>query len=75
MVEGLVVGTTVKFVRGNVALAPAAGLTAGEALDTLDDVDGKTKNKFDLDVGIMMDMQKVRTARRSKISHRRSLQK
>jgi hypothetical protein len=60
LVEGIVVGGTFKYVRGNVASGPASGTTNDAALDSLDDVKGKTKHSFDIDAGVMIDMEKLR---------------
>lgn len=60
LVEGLVIGSTLKYVRGTVASAPAAGQTAEEALDAIAELDGRTSGTFDLDVGLMADLQRLR---------------
>jgi F plasmid transfer operon, TraF, protein len=58
--QGLVLGTTLKYVRGSVATANAAGLTAGDAIDTGKKADADSSGAFDFDVGMMLDMERVR---------------
>lgn len=60
VVQGLVVGSTLKYVRGSVSEGPAEGLTVGEVLDVGAALDGRSSGAFDLDVGIMADLQKLR---------------
>lgn len=55
LVPGLVVGATLKYVRGTVAAGPALETTAGEALDAAGDLDGRSSGTFDLDAGAMLD--------------------
>jgi hypothetical protein len=49
----LAVGTTLKIVRGTVALGAGPGGTIARALDLATDLDGRTKTKIDLDAGLM----------------------
>jgi F plasmid transfer operon, TraF, protein len=58
--EGLVVGSTLKYVRGSLVTAPTAALTAAKALDEGTGLDGKSQGAFDLDLGVMADMERVR---------------
>lgn len=58
--EGLVVGSTLKYVRGSLVSAPTAALTAEKALDDGDRLDAGSKGAFDLDLGVMADMERVR---------------
>jgi hypothetical protein len=58
--QGLVVGSTLRYVRGEVVTAPFEGGSVDEALSRTDDLDGERTGAFDLDVGVMADMQKVR---------------
>jgi hypothetical protein len=58
--QGLVLGTTLKYVRGSVAATNAAGLTANDAIDAGKDVDADSSGAFDFDVGMMLDMERVR---------------
>ena len=60
VVEGLVVGATLKYVRGTVAQGGAEGLTAGAALDRAGDSPGHTSGAFDLDLAAMIDVAPVR---------------
>jgi hypothetical protein len=58
--EGLVVGTTLKYVRGRVATGPAIEGTANDALDAGADRDGEVSGTFDLDVSAMFDAKVFR---------------
>jgi hypothetical protein len=60
IVQGLVIGTTLKYVRGATNFGPAEGLTVGEALDRAADLERNRNGAFDLDVGLMADMQYLR---------------
>jgi hypothetical protein len=60
LVEGLVVAASLKYVRGFVASSSVVGLTAGGALDAGSDAEGRSTSAFDLDVGLMADMERVR---------------
>ena len=55
LVDGLVIGTTIKYVRGTVATGPAVEATVREALDAGADRDGVSSGTFDLDAGAMFD--------------------
>lgn len=55
IVEGVVIGTTLKYVRGTVATGPALEATVGDALDAGADRDGLSSGAFDLDAGVMFD--------------------
>ena len=55
LVDGLVIGTTLKYVRGTVASGPALEATVADALDTGADRDGVSSGTFDLDAGAMFD--------------------
>lgn len=55
LVEGLVIGTTLKYVRGTVGTGPAVEATVSEALDAGADRDGVSSGTFDLDAGAMFD--------------------
>jgi hypothetical protein len=58
--QGLVVGSTLRYVRGEVVTAPSGGGSVDDALSRTDDVDAERTGAFDFDVGVMADMQKVR---------------
>jgi len=60
LIEGVVIGGTVKYLRGNVASGPSHGFSNEDAFESLDEVDGHTTNTFDVDLGLMIDMDKVR---------------
>ncbi|HVB38600.1 MAG TPA: conjugal transfer protein TraF [Vicinamibacterales bacterium] len=54
LVQGVVVGSTLKWVRGTVATAPGiAGESVNQALDRADSLGGRTESAFDLDLGAM----------------------
>jgi len=58
--QGLVVGSTLKYVRGGVISGPPMGQTSGEALRFSADADRDTSGAFDVDVGVMADFVKAR---------------
>jgi hypothetical protein len=55
LTDGLVIGTTLKYVRGRVATGPATEATVGDALDAGADRDGVGSGAFDLDASAMFD--------------------
>jgi hypothetical protein len=60
VVQGLIVGATFKYVRGTVSEGPVAGATAREAIEAASGFDGRSSGAFDLDVGLMADLDKIR---------------
>jgi F plasmid transfer operon, TraF, protein len=60
IVSGLVVGSTLKYVRGTAASAPTEASTLGEALAAGSALEGHAHGAFDLDVGVMADLSRVR---------------
>ena len=60
VMEGLVVGSTVKFMRGSAAGGDVDAPTAGQALDRLADFDGRSRFTVDLDLGLMASAPHVR---------------
>jgi hypothetical protein len=60
LTPGLVVGSTVKYVRGTVVSALATGATSREALKAAADLEGRTSGHFDLDLGAMADFGRAR---------------
>ncbi|MDE3155650.1 MAG: conjugal transfer protein TraF [Acidobacteriota bacterium] len=62
LLPGITVGTTLKWVRGTVAEAPAgvAGESAAAALDRADALGGRTGSAFDLDLGAMASYGPIR---------------
>jgi F plasmid transfer operon, TraF, protein len=60
LVYGLVVGSTLRYERGSLVSGPVSGVTAGDALDAVARLDGRTVSAFDLDLGVMADLTKVR---------------
>jgi hypothetical protein len=55
LTEGVVIGATLKYVRGDVSQAPITGETVGEALDEGFDFAGDSQGAFDLDLSAMYD--------------------
>lgn len=62
IVDGLVIGTTLKAVRGTVAAGPVDAPTAGDALDRIADLDGRARTTFDADLGLVASAPGVRLA-------------
>jgi hypothetical protein len=60
VVDGVVVGSTLRYLRGDVASVVSTDRTVGDALSATDDVDGRRSGAFDLDVSVMVDMRRVR---------------
>jgi hypothetical protein len=60
IVEGLVVGSTLKYVRGGVVSSASQDETVGDAFERADDLEGDRSGAFDLDVGVMFDMRRLR---------------
>jgi hypothetical protein len=60
IVPGLVVGSTLKYLRGSFATGPSSGPTVEDALSQGQDLDGPGENHFDFDIGLMADLKKVR---------------
>jgi hypothetical protein len=58
--DGLVVGSTVRYLRGDVVTTPLEGGSVDDALSLTDDLEGKRSGSFDLDLGVMADMRRVR---------------
>lgn len=58
--EGLVIGSTLKYVRGSVGTQRVEAVTVGEAFDAGRRLDGRTSGAFDVDVSAMIDMRVVR---------------
>jgi F plasmid transfer operon protein TraF len=57
---GVVVGSTLRYVRGSIASAGALGSTVGEAIDRSEALHRQSSNHFDFDIGLMVDMERVR---------------
>lgn len=60
LVPGLVVGSTVKYLRGRYSSAPAEGDTVDAAIRAAEDLEGDTDGRFDADLGVMADFRRVR---------------
>lgn len=58
--QGLVVGATLKYLRGGAVSGPPTAPTAGDALVASADIDRDTSGAFDLDVGVMADFVRAR---------------
>lgn len=60
LVQGLVIGATAKYLRGDVVTTSSDALTLGAALDATKSLRGHRSGTFDVDLGVMADMQQVR---------------
>jgi len=60
IVQGLVAGTTVKYVRGSVVTGPIDGTTSGDVLASAAKREAPIDGRWDLDLGTMVDMGKLR---------------
>jgi hypothetical protein len=60
VVPGLVVATTLKYVRGSVVAANVTGGTVGAAFDHSDALSGSSSGAFDMDIAAMVDAHWVR---------------
>jgi len=60
LTEGLVIATTLKYVRGTVVSNPAQEPITGDALAAASVEGGKSEGHFDYDLALMVDMKKLR---------------
>jgi hypothetical protein len=60
VIRGLVVGSTLKYVRGTAVTGTTGAATIGEALSFGEDLEGDTHHTVDLDVGVMANLEHVR---------------
>jgi hypothetical protein len=60
IVQGLTVGSTLRYVRGDVVSVVSDRTTVAEALSATDDLEGPRSGAFDLDLGLMADMRRLR---------------
>lgn len=60
LADGLVIGSTVKYLRGSAISGPINGLSTRDALKAASDLEGSASGAFDLDIGIMADFGKAR---------------
>jgi hypothetical protein len=60
LAQGVVLGSSLKYVRGGVTTGQSTAGTTGEALDQGLDLSGPKSGAFDLDAGLMVDMKRVR---------------
>jgi hypothetical protein len=58
--HGVILGSTLKLVRGFAASEAAVGTTGSNALSQVSSLQGQTVTRFDFDVGLMVDMKQVR---------------
>jgi hypothetical protein len=58
--EGVVIGSTLKYVRGNVGASVMDLTSVGEAMEIGRDLDGKSSGAFDLDLSAMYDARAFR---------------
>ncbi len=56
----VIVGSTLKLLRGYSALGPVIGANGGDALSNALDFNGTSVNRFDFDIGVLVDLKKVR---------------
>jgi hypothetical protein len=60
LAPGVIVGSTLKLVHGFAASEAVIATTGSNALSQVSSLQGQTVTRFDLDVGLMVDMKKVR---------------
>ena len=61
LIENIVVGSTLKLcVRGRTERALAVGATVDDALENGSDLEGDVRHAFDLDIGVMANLQQLR---------------
>jgi hypothetical protein len=56
----IIVGSTLKFLRGYSALGPVIGSTGGTALSNAYDYNSGSVDRFDFDIGVLVNLKKVR---------------
>jgi hypothetical protein len=57
---GLIVGSTLKYVRGRPISGPITGDSGEDAMDAAAGTEGNSSRHFDMDLGVMADMERVR---------------
>jgi hypothetical protein len=62
LLPGLVLGATVKYVRGTVSEGPAAGTSVADAVEAAAGYAERTTGALDLDVGLIADLDRLRLA-------------
>jgi hypothetical protein len=60
LAEGVILGSSLKYVRGGVMTSTSAAGTTQEALEEGLNLSGSTNGAFDFDIGLMVDMRRVR---------------
>ncbi len=68
--ELVVIGATVKYVRGSAAITLSHGITADEVLDAADAAPAESHGTFDIDLGVLASTERVRAAFALKNLHR-----
>jgi hypothetical protein len=56
----LVIGSTLKYVRGHAAQVPVSGATVGDGLSRAGDLEAPRHGRFDLDMGVMANLAPLR---------------
>ena len=60
LTQGVVLGSSLKYVRGGVSTGASAAITTQDALEEGLKLSGETNGAFDFDVGLMVDLERVR---------------
>ena len=60
LTRGVVLGSSLKYVRGGLTTGQSTATTTREALDRGLDLSGPKSGAFDLDAGVMVDLERVR---------------
>ena len=60
IVDGLVAGATVNYLRGSVVSSTPGDVSADDAFDAAGDLDADSHGTMDIDLGLMADFQQVR---------------
>ena len=60
LVDGIIGGATIRYVRGSVVTTGSEALTVKEALEATDSLTADARGTIDLDLGLTVDMQKLR---------------
>ena len=60
LLPGVVIGSTLKYVRGRFTSGISSGSTIDDALEAASDLDSDSEGRFDFDIGLMADMNRLR---------------
>jgi hypothetical protein len=60
LAHGVVLGSSLKYVRGGLTSGQSTAATTGEIINDGLNLSGSTNGAFDLDVGLMVDLERVR---------------